>query len=129
MSSGTPQRRPKSDFKDVTTLRGMSHQDRIDFSWNCMRKFFKVTLYDRSRTCAGCYKPIETLAEATLDHIVPRSKGGRTRLSNLQLMHSKCNSRKTNTMPDHYSRNAFTPPDSHRGTVTKFMIKRGITNG
>lgn len=134
MSTGTPNRlRHKREFSGVTTLLGMSRQDQIDFAWHDMRRFFKVTLWDRSHRCRyeKCPHPdseIKTFEQATLDHIVPRSRGGRTRLANLQLMHAKCNSDKKSTMPKYYSPKAFSPPDSHRGTVTKYMIKKGITS-
>lgn len=121
MSTGKPQKRPSSDFKDIVTLVGLSEQDKIDFSWNKPKCFFRVMLYDTSNICKGCMRPIDNVFKATLDHIVPRSKGGRTRLANLQLMHSKCNSRKQNRMPSYFSSKAFRPTKSKRGTVTKYM--------
>lgn len=127
MSTGTPRKRPKSDFKDITTLLGMNQQDQIDFSWNNPKQFFRVTLYDRSHNCAWCKKPINSLDKASLDHIVPRSRGGRTRLANLQLMHPKCNnSRKRNEMPEIYNYKAFTPTESNRGTLTRRMMGKSV---
>lgn len=126
MGTIKPRKRPSSEFKHITTLLGLSEQEQADFAWNDIKRFFRVSLYDRSNICAGCREAIDSLEEASLDHIVPRSKGGRTRLVNLQLMHPRCNSKKTNTMPAHYSTKAFTPIDSNRGSVTKYMIKRGI---
>jgi len=125
MGTGKPTKRPASDFKGVTTLLGMSQQDRIDFAWNDLRRFFKVTLWDESHTCAfeNCPKPgrvIQTFDEATLDHIVPRSRGGHTRLANLQLMHSKCNSHKRSTMPKRFSPKAFTPVASNIGSAARY---------
>lgn len=35
---------------------------------------------------------------ATLDHLLPHSLGGRTRLENLRLAHAKCNSRRGNRL-------------------------------
>lgn len=127
MSTGKPNKRPSSDFKNISTLRGLSEQDRIDFSWNEPRWFFRVCLYDSSNLCAGCSKPIDSVFKATLDHIVPRSKGGRTRLANLQLMHLKCNSKKGNAMPPKYSYKAFIPRQSLTGTVTKYMRQQLAT--
>lgn len=47
-------------------------------------------------TCYCCGQPI-TLATATLEHIVPKSLGGKDILSNLALSHEKCNSARGNT--------------------------------
>lgn len=121
MSTGKPNKRPKGYFAGITTLHGMSHQEQIDFSWNDLRRFFKVTLWDKSHLCTFEDCPIKgreiaTFDEATLDHIVPKSRGGHTRLANLQLMHSKCNSRKTNRMPERYSPKAFQMTRSNIGS-------------
>lgn len=126
MSTGKPRKRPASEFKHITTLKGLNRQELRDFAWNDLKRFFRITLYDRSNLCAGCRKPINSLEDATLDHIVPRSRGGRTRLANLQLMHPRCNSQKRSKMPKTYSTKAFTPVNSNKNTVTKYMIKHGI---
>jgi hypothetical protein len=44
--------------------------------------------------CRICHKPIETFSDCSADHIVPYSKGGKTTLSNMQLAHKSCNSKK-----------------------------------
>lgn len=117
-----PRKRHKQEFKHIETLKGMSLQDQADFCYADMKRFFKILLWDRSKICAGCLKSIRSLEKATLDHIVPKSKGGHTRLANVQLMHKHCNGSKTNKMPLHYSHKAFKPTDSSRGS----MIKEGI---
>lgn len=40
--------------------------------------------------CGLCGQPLR-LGEATIDHIIPKSKGGPDRLDNLQLAHEACN--------------------------------------
>lgn len=115
--------RHRTEFLEVRTLLGMSRQDQVDFSWHDLKRFYKVSLWDRSRTCAGCGKEIEKFQEASLDHIIPRSKGGRTRLCNLQLMHMRCNSKKASkivsTLPKHIFAKAHTPPQSRVGQITR----------
>lgn len=46
--------------------------------------------------CSLCNKPIETMKDCTIDHIVPVSKGGLTTIENCQLAHKNCNQRKGN---------------------------------
>lgn len=53
--------------------------------------------------CPGCDRPISRggdkgLGNLSVDHIVPKSKGGTNRVSNFQPMHSKCNERKGDTL-------------------------------
>lgn len=134
MSNIKPVKRPRSEFAHIRTLLGMSRQEQADFSWSDLDRFYKVTLWDRSHRCKWekCRYPdqmITSFEEATLDHIIPRSKGGRTRLCNLQLMHSKCNGAKSSTITNQLSRHRFlkamTPPDSRKGQRTKYEMKRG----
>lgn len=118
-----PNKRPRSEFLHYRTLLGMSRQEQADFSWADLKRFFKVSLWDRSHKCAGCRKEIETFEEASLDHIIPRSKGGRTRLCNLQLMHMRCNSSKSSTITTRLPRRRFEKAlcaaQSRRGQVTR----------
>jgi len=51
--------------------------------------------------CAWCRKPIDlstSRVHATLDHIIPRVKGGTNRAENLQLMHLTCNREKNEVL-------------------------------
>jgi hypothetical protein len=49
--------------------------------------------------CAYCTQPL-MLREATLDHIVPRARGGRNMRTNLAIACYPCNLRKGDTPPD-----------------------------
>lgn len=51
--------------------------------------------------CALCHKPLR-LVEATLDHIIPRARGGEDTLENLQLAHNLCNKLKGSLSPEEY---------------------------
>jgi 5-methylcytosine-specific restriction endonuclease McrA len=64
-----------------------------------IKEHAKKTLWKKSHNCALCGKTIDSIDKATLDHIVPRSLGGHTRLKNLQLAHMKCNSEKGSNLP------------------------------
>lgn len=47
-----------------------------------------------NKNCGICFKPI--MDKSTIDHIIPKSKGGTNKLSNLQLAHLECNRKKGN---------------------------------
>ncbi|MEK9677309.1 MAG: HNH endonuclease [Rhodospirillaceae bacterium] len=55
---------------------------------------FNVFLRDRF-TCQYCNAPFQT-PDLTFDHVIPRSKGGRTEWTNVVTACSKCNLRKGN---------------------------------
>ena len=57
----------------------------------------KDELWALSQVCGLCGKRMKYL-DATLDHIRPVSKGGSSKLANLQLAHRKCNTKKGNCM-------------------------------
>ncbi len=61
-------------------------------------------LWENGKRCAICGKKIESIEDLTVDHIVPISKGGSRTISNCQLAHKSCNSRKNDTMPDKYEK-------------------------
>ncbi len=54
------------------------------------KRKLKLELLDRGDKCSICGLPVEP-KEATLDHVVPRSKGGRGTKDNLKLAHYECN--------------------------------------
>lgn len=67
--------------------------------------------------CAICHKPIDLEAppfsplSVEVDHIVPKSRGGRLyALDNLQLTHSQCNRKKGAKMAEDYEGVAYENP-------------------
>lgn len=56
----------------------------------------KQLINNNGAICALCNKPIETMKDCTIDHIIPVSKGGLTTIENCQLAHKNCNQRKGN---------------------------------
>jgi hypothetical protein len=54
----------------------------------------KQKMYAKSQLCALCLIPFTSINEATIDHIMPKSKGGSNDMSNLQLAHFDCNNKK-----------------------------------
>jgi len=63
------------------------------------RNKMRVHKYLKGKPCALCGLPINR-DDFSIDHIVPRSKGGTNRLINLQPAHIECNSRKADRHED-----------------------------
>lgn len=56
------------------------------------------TLLKRQKMiCAGCNKPFTSFDKMEVDHIIPRSQGGKDVYGNLQLLHRHCHVAKTAT--------------------------------
>jgi 5-methylcytosine-specific restriction endonuclease McrA len=63
------------------------------------RKPSRKNIFDRDKTkCQYCAKSL-TFTQSTVDHIVPRSRGGSNTWSNLVLCCSPCNTRKGSKSP------------------------------
>lgn len=58
----------------------------------------KIHLLRQGCLCGICGKNINNLKDATIDHIIPISKGGHSGLTNLQLAHETCNIKKGNNL-------------------------------
>jgi len=69
---------------------------------------FNVFLRDRW-TCQYCGEPRKT-HELTFDHIIPRSKGGRTNWSNIVAACRGCNTKKSSSLPEDISMFPLTSP-------------------
>lgn len=73
-------------------------------------KFNRRNIFMRDRyTCQYCGQrpPSE---ELTIDHVVPRSRGGRTHWENVVLACTRCNARKSNRMLDEINMTLRKPP-------------------
>jgi 5-methylcytosine-specific restriction endonuclease McrA len=60
-------------------------------------------------TCQYCQK-IQTASEMTLDHVLPRSRGGESSWENLVACCNRCNNRKGNRTPDEAGMKLLRPP-------------------
>ena len=59
-----------------------------------VRRHAVALLIVQGGRCPLCMERIEDLADAHVDHIVPRAKGGGDEWENVQLVHAPCNLRK-----------------------------------
>ena len=80
-----------SRYKDLTKKQRGAEQ--------LLRRQLKYDLYIvNGPLCALCGKPIRSLMnDASIDHIIPFSKGGATNLVNCQLVHNTCNAKRGDT--------------------------------
>ena len=76
--------------------------------------FFRIDIYNRDKwICQICKKPVEkdlsfpNPKRASLDHIIPLSRGGTHESGNVQLAHLSCNTSKGNRVGDVTSRPAL----------------------
>ena len=81
---------------------------------------FNVFLRDRF-TCQYCGNPFSA-SELTFDHVIPRSRGGRTNWENVTTACSGCNIDKGNKMP---SKNGFYPLEEPRQPTTYQLQENG----
>lgn len=58
-----------------------------------------LDLFSRQSYCAYCHRPFSSELPATIDHVVPLSKGGKHVIENIVLACKPCNSAKFNHMP------------------------------
>jgi 5-methylcytosine-specific restriction endonuclease McrA len=77
----------------VRFIRALRHRKKVV-------KFSRENTYARDNgSCQYCGKRV-TRAEATYDHVVPRSRGGHTDWTNIVIACMPCNQRKGGRLPD-----------------------------
>jgi hypothetical protein len=75
------------------------------------RKRVKKALFAKSSLCYVCQRPIPSIEMATIEHIIPLSKGGTSRVDNLSLSHRSCNQMKADTIMEYSPSCASNMPD------------------
>lgn len=60
----------------------------------------KIMVWQRDKwRCRYCGEKLKSKAQATVDHVIPRSKGGSNRMANLVTACVPCNQAKADKMP------------------------------
>lgn len=89
----------EQDIEEFSLIgeKGSRRRDRRCKS--CHDKIPLVALYERdNRMCGICHKHVPR-PHASIDHIIPLSKGGKHEWENVQLAHRRCNHLKGGTAP------------------------------
>tara|TARA_R110002072_G_scaffold534_7_gene4151 strand:+ start:55139 stop:55450 length:312 start_codon:yes stop_codon:yes gene_type:complete len=66
--------------------------------WCLLGKRWKLWIAS-NKICGICEKVIDDYEESSVDHILPKSRGGKDNTENLQITHLKCNNQKGNLLP------------------------------
>ena len=91
-------------------------------------RFSRTNIYARDRnTCQYCGRR-KTRAELNLDHVVPRSQGGRTTWENVVCSCVECNRRKGGRTPRQARMRLFRVPARPRWTPIVGMVPPGLTH-
>jgi 5-methylcytosine-specific restriction endonuclease McrA len=70
-------------------------------------------------TCQYCGKKLTTKGDVTTDHVIPRSRGGKTTFENMVTACSHCNKKKNNRLP--HEANMFPAKKPVKPSMTKRM--------
>lgn len=80
----------------------MAHPSLIKRNAGERRRYKKNKLWLESRHCWVCNKEIRNISDATIEHIIPKSRGGSNKYENLSLSHKLCNNERGNDMSLRY---------------------------
>lgn len=81
-------------------------------------KFSRLNIYSRDAfTCQYCWKQLPT-EDLTFDHVIPRSKGGKTIWANIVTCCVDCNAEKANRTPEEASMRLTRKPNKPRWLPT-----------
>lgn len=92
----TNQSIPGSDEMAIISANKLPEIEGSNRKCNGYKKY-KNRLYEKLKLCTLCHKSM-TFKEASVDHIIPISKGGLNNPNNYQLTHEECNKRKGNSV-------------------------------
>lgn len=86
------------------------------------KRLLKKELWDYSQKCFICEKQLPSLQLATLEHVVPLSKDGADDITNIRLVHLKCNHEKDDSL-DNYLLNKLSQTNEElKGILEDFSF-------
>ena len=93
------------------------------------KRHIRKKLYKLSNVCAGCGGQFE-FSDMTVDHIIPRSRGGKGLTDNYQLMCWECNEVKDDRSMDEFMASSIRPgqpdytcvSDARKAYVRELML-------
>lgn len=89
-------------------------------------KFCRSSIYERDNgQCQYCLKNL-TKQDATLDHIIPKSRGGKNNWNNVVLCCKKCNDKKGSRTPQEADMSLISRPKKPAWVAVKFGKARTI---
>jgi 5-methylcytosine-specific restriction endonuclease McrA len=107
------------EYSKDRTIRGVSREYPLPSVVRVLKKFkrekirikfSRLNIYARDKfTCQYCNVRFDT-EELTFDHVVPRSRGGRTSWENIVTACGLCNSEKSDRTPDESNMRPLTMP-------------------
>lgn len=87
-------------------------------------KFNRVNVFYRDNfTCQYCRTKFKA-SELTLDHVYPKSKGGKSEWTNIVTACGKCNNKKADKLPNECSMKPIRAPQEPKW-ITIFLLKLG----
>lgn len=97
-AGGRPSADPKKCFRDLAASKTEACWDGAGALSLRQKKAFKKILWSKQRRCRWCNLPFSSINDATIEHLIPRSRGGSNQLDNLSLSHEKCNQERGNSL-------------------------------
>lgn len=85
-----PNFRPRAQVRPPENRPTAAARGYCSAAWRRLRK---AVIARDGGICQACGRIVT--GQAHIDHIIPKSRGGRDELPNLQLLHHECHSRKT----------------------------------
>jgi len=99
----------------------------VKFAFNTLTPNRANIIWRDQNRCQYCTKDFESRA-LTIDHVLPRSKGGRNTWANLVAACKKCNQKKGNKTPDEANMRLVREPMRPKASVLRHLGKKQISD-